>query len=117
MAFIQLNKISAIPSAIISGQEVTLTYTISGNDGVSLNIVYSIDPATNLWFQLPDGTTTQKLDPDTPNLITPPMQVVKKVTIVKLPPKPGAGDFSHFSIDVDVTDNVTSDSTSFNMTI
>jgi len=117
MAYIQLNNISVVPSVTTSGKEVTLTYTISGNDGTRLNIVYSIDPATNLWFQLPSGVTTQKLDTETPNLVTPPMSVVKKVIIVKLPPKAGAGDYSNFSIDVNVTDNVTSDSTSFNMTI
>jgi len=96
------------PASIKSGDKVTITTTVSGDDGANLEVGYSINKKYNLYFDLPGGAV-QVLPAEKILLNNPPMPIVKKVTIVKKPPIPPNGDFTTFQIRVDITDGNTSD--------
>ena len=117
MSFIQLGSINASPASIDTGDSVTMSYSISGDNNAHLEITYSLDSANNIYFILPDGGTTKTLPIERMVLDHPLMLVTKGVTICKILPPPGGQDYSYFDITVSVTDNTTSDSGNCNITI
>jgi hypothetical protein len=118
MAFIQLNPIAADPGAIQSGDSVILSYTVSGDDGVPLEITYSIYDNNNIYFVLEDGSNSKILPVDTPVLTNPPMAIEKTVRICKILAPPGP-DYGAFDINVHVKDTsgLTTDLKHCNITI
>lgn len=101
MPFIQISNLTAAPANINPGDQVTIDYDISGDDGAPLQISYTIQPFNNIHFVT--GTGPRKVIVEQGNLVTPPMHVTDVFTIDKDAVPPG-GDFHNFTITVFVQD-------------